>query len=141
MPCGTYLADKYLGLFKNTAINPAAGYYIALFTVMPTAPAGTGGTECAVAGNYSRPQMPFASWGAQADDTVNGGRMMKNSVALAFPTANADWMAGALIVGFGIYDASSAGNYHGSYLLKTPRQVLNGQTPTFDVGDLQLTER
>src|SRR5690348_16859734 len=113
------------------AILTTTNKWIGLFTVSPGETGG--GTEVA-GGSYAR---VAATWAA----AVQGAPSTKNpSGAVTFPTATADWAAGATqIVAFGIFDASVAGNlvWYGS--LTTPRNVLSGDTPSFAAASLTLT--
>jgi hypothetical protein len=122
------ILDHVLGSVDYT---PATDIYVALFTAAPT-DAG-GGTE--VSGNdYARVQMtnnqtnwPDASGGAKA-----------NGTAVTFPPANGgNW---GTVVAFGLFDAVTAGNllYWG---LVTPNKAVNdGDTASFAVGDIDVTE-
>ena len=113
------------------AIYTTTNKWIGLFTVAPTEAGG--GTEVS-GGSYARKD---ATWAA----AVQGAPSTKNpSGPVAFPTATADWAAGATqIVAFGVFDASSAGNLIGWGTLTTPRNVLNGDTPSFAAASLTMT--
>ncbi len=102
--------------------------HIALFTVTPGETGG--GTEVSASG-YAR--VP-ATWAA----AVPGAPSTKSpSGDINFGPATADWAAGATqVVAFGVFDASTSGNliWYGS--LTTPRNILNGDTPTFTAAQL-----
>lgn len=107
-----------------------ATVYIALFTVTPSDSGG--GTEV-TGGSYDRVDVtnnatnwPAASGGAKA-----------NGTAITFPQATANW---GTVVAFGIFDANSGGNllYWGAV---SPNKAVNsGDTASFAVGDLDITE-
>jgi hypothetical protein len=86
----------------------------------------SGGSYARVAVTNNATNWPAAASGAKA-----------NGVAVAFPTATADWTAATH---FAIWDASSAGNmlYHGA--LTASKTVQNGDTLTIPIGDIDITE-
>jgi hypothetical protein len=122
------LLDHVLG---NASYSAPANTHIALFTVTPSDTGG--GTE--VSGNaYARVSVtnnatnwPAASGGAKA-----------NGTAITFPAASGgNW---GTVVAFGIFDASTSGNllYWGPV---TPNKAVNdGDTASFAIGDLDITE-
>lgn len=121
------LLDHVLG---NAAYSAPATVYVALYTVAP-ADAG-GGTEVS-GGSYARVAVtnndtnwPAASSGAKA-----------NGAAITFPTATANW---GECVAFAILDAASGGNmlYWGD--LTASKTVNSGDTASFAIGDLDVTE-
>lgn len=121
------LLDHVLG---NAAYSAPATVYIALYTVAPT-DAG-GGTEC-TGGSYARKAVtnndtnwPAASSGAKANGTT-----------ITFATATANW---GTVVAFSIMDAASAGNLLYWATLTANKDVDNGDTAEFAVGELDVTE-
>lgn len=127
-----YLEDEILDhILGGGDFTRPATVYVALFTVTPS-DAG-GGTE--VSGNdYARVAVtnnatnwPAASGGAKA-----------NGTAITFPPANGgNW---GTVVAFGIFDASTAGNllYWGAV---SPNKAVNdGDTASFAIGDIDITE-
>lgn len=107
-----------------------ATVYVSLHTADPT-DAGTG-TE--VSGNgYARVAVtnnatnwPAASSGAKSNGTT-----------ITFPTATGSW---GTVSHFGIWDAATNGNllYHGA--LNASKAIADGDTASFGVGDLDITE-
>jgi hypothetical protein len=123
-----YAELKVLDAILNQTSFSVATPYVALYTATPSDSGG--GTEVS-GGSYARAlcttSFPAASAGSCAND-----------VAIAFPTATANW---GTVTAFGIFDASTAGNllYWGA--LTTPRTINNGDpTPTFAIGALVITE-
>lgn len=114
------------------AILTNGNRWIGLFTV--TAGEGGGGTEVS-GGGYARANV--AAWAA----AVAGAPSTKQpNAAVTFPAATADWAAGATqVVAFGVFDAVSGGNMIWYGPLTTPRNVLNGDTPSFAPSSLTLT--
>jgi hypothetical protein len=93
------IADEVLG---GAAFAAPATVYVALFTALPTAKAGTGGTE-ATGGSYARVAVTnnTSNW----NDYAAG--VKSNKTDFAFTQATASW---GEIQGYGLYDSSSAGN-------------------------------
>lgn len=130
----TYWANKLLDLICGAAAFSAPGTsYLALYTVAPTA--GGGGTE-ASGGSYARASntnnsttWPNASSGVKS-----------NGVAFTFTTATADWSSGSNQVAAALMDALTTGNelYFGALTQNKP--VLNGDTASFAIGALSITE-
>lgn len=121
-----YLENKILDhVLRNTAYTSPTTVYMALFTAAPT-DAG-GGTEVST-GNYARTAITF---GAAASGAI------ANSGAVNFPTPSGSWGA---CTHFGIFDASTAGNllYWGA--LAQTETPLSGNTVTFPIGDIDITE-
>ena len=119
-------------VITSTPITP----FIALYTVAPTDSAA--GTEVANAGAYAR-VTSAAKWAAP----TSGAGSVANNAVITFPTATADWAAGGTqVVAFAIM---TSGTYGGGTMLMwgtltTPKNVLNGDTPSFASGALVLTE-
>ncbi|MCJ2530747.1 MAG: hypothetical protein LN413_00295 [Candidatus Thermoplasmatota archaeon] len=115
-----FLEDALInGVLRNSAYTPAVTVYAALFTVMP-AEDGTG-TE--VSGNgYARQAVTFAA-------PTPAGETENSSDVTFGPATPAGW---GTIVGWGIFDASTAGNmlYHGP--LAEPSTIFVG----LNVGDI-----
>lgn len=113
------LLDHVLAIGAYTA---PTNVYLALFTTDPT-DADTG-TEVS-GGGYARQVLAFGGTG--------GSR--SNTGAVAFTATGADF---GNITHVGIYDALSGGNllFHGA--LTTPRNVLDGSTITFGIGDVTV---
>lgn len=100
-----------------------ADVYLALYTAAPN-DAG-GGTEV-TGGSYTRQTVGF-------EDVSTG--VIGNAAPIDFPAATADW---GTITHFAIFDAI-AGNMLAWDALVTPREILDGDTLTFDIHDLTFT--
>jgi hypothetical protein len=116
-----------------------ATVYVALFNVLPAADtdrdSGTGYTEVG-GGSYARKSVtnnatnwPAATAGAPSTKT--------NGTAVSFVTPTDTW---GTVVGFAIFDASTAGNmlYHGT--LSSPRTIASGDPVQFAAGAIVITE-
>ncbi len=102
--------------------------WIGLFTAAPGETGG--GTEVSASG-YARVAV---TW----DAAVAGAPSTKNpSADVPFGPATADWAAGATqVTHFGVFTAGSAGTLIWYGTLTTPRNILNGDTPTFAAASL-----
>jgi len=124
----TYLEDKLLDHALGSTSYTMPTCYLALFTVNPTLPAGTGGTEVS-GGSYARlatgTNFAAAAAGSKATNAV-----------LAFAAATADW---GLVTGVGVYDALTSGNLLFSGALTESKSVYNGDTFQFNSGSLTAT--
>ena len=121
------LLDHVLG---NAAYSAPATVYIALFTAAPT-DAG-GGTEV-TGGSYER----FAVTNNATNWPAAAAGAKSNGTAFTFVTATANW---GTVVAFGIFDALTVGNllYWGD--LTVNKAVNSGDTASFAVGDIDVTE-
>lgn len=119
-------------LFRTGSMTKPAALYVGLFTAMP-GEAG-GGTEV-TGGSYARVAVApgDANWAA----TVGGNGTTSNVSAVTFPAPTADWGAGGQVVGWGIFDAASAGNLLVYAALATAKSINNGDpAPSFAAGAL-----
>jgi hypothetical protein len=105
-----YLEDAILNhVLRNTALTSPSTVYVGLFTVA----AGEGGGQTEVSGNnYSRKAITFAA--------PSGGTCTQSGDVL-FDVASGNW---GTIVGYGIFDASTAGNLL-YYSTVTPNKAIN----------------
>lgn len=126
-----YLEDELLDhvLGGGDYTRPAT-VYVALFTAAPT-DAG-GGTE-ASGGSYARASVTNnnTNWPAASSGSKSNG------TAIDFPTATGNW---GTIVAFAIFDNSSGGNMLYWNNVTTPKDVNSGDTASFPIGSITLTE-
>ena len=131
----TYERDNRLKIFRNTAYPTIpANYYFSLHSADPGA---TGASE--LSGNgYARVAVApgTGSWSAPA---TNGAvREISNSAAITFPTATgSDWTAATH---FGVWDASTVGNFFRGSALTNSKTVQVGDTASFAIGALVINE-
>lgn len=135
MSFSNYTAQAILNsLFGKTsnfgALASAPAIYIGLSSTTP-AEDGTGVTEPS-GGAYARQLVVAASWNAA---TLADPSVVDNSVAITFPKATADWLAGANLTHFVVYDAVTAGTFLGAGLLTTAKPVLTDDTAEIAIGD------
>ena len=126
-----YLENALLnGVLGGPAFSLPATVYIALYTVAPTdAGAGTevtGGAYARAAVTNNATNWPAASGGAKS-----------NGTAVTFVQATANW---GTVVAFGIFDAVTGGNLLYWADLTVSKAVNNGDTASFAVGDIDVTE-
>lgn len=135
MAVSTYERDNRLKVFRGVTYPAVpANHYISLHSADPGL---TGASE--LSGNgYARVAIApgTGTWSAPA---TNGSvREISNSGAVTFPTATgADWAAATY---FGIWDASSAGNFIRGAALGASKTVQVGDTASFAAGALVLNE-
>lgn len=126
MPKTTFAANAYLNhQYRNIASTPPATIYVALYTTLPTVAGG--GVEVS-GGSYVRRAV---TWGAPSLGVIS------NSVEVEFPAATAGW---GTLLGYGYFDALSAGNLISFSPLGSPRVVVTTDVVRFPVGSLTLTE-
>ena len=122
-----YLETKlYDHILRNTIFTSPTTVYVALFTAVTDAEAGTG-TEVS-GGSYARQSVAF---GASTDGVGS------NSGIITFPTASANW---GTITHAGLFDASSAGNALSVIKALAASKVINtGDIFRFPIGNLSFT--
>jgi hypothetical protein len=124
MSASNYLEDKILNATLVNGQSYAAGnVYAALYSVAPTE--STAGTEL-TGSNYSRQQVTFSVSSGVASSTAN----------VTFGAASADW---STAVAWAITDAVSTGNILYYSTLSPTQTVLNGDSLTFESGDITIT--
>lgn len=110
---------------SGSATRPTA-WYVALYTAAPSDSGG--GTE--VSGNgYSRQSVAFGA-------ASSPGGTTSNTAAVSFTASGGDW---GIVTHIGILDASSSGNllWHGS--MTASKDVKDGDTLEFSIGNIDLT--
>lgn len=129
-----YLEGKLLdGVLGGPAFTPPASVWIALSTAV-YAEGATGASMTEVSGgSYARVEVVNNDTNFPA--AVNGAKA--NAAAVQFPTATGSW---GTVRAFYIVDAASGGNclYGGD--LTTTRSVISGDTVSFAVGSIVVTE-
>lgn len=138
-----YLENKLIDHILRTATfaKPAA-IYVALFTALVT-DAG-GGTEVSTVGTgYGRIQSGpsdtdwFASQGGTSGASSGTGGFTENATEVTFGTPTGNW---GTVVGWGLYDAVTAGNLLIHAPLSVSKAVNNGDAaPKFVSGALDMT--
>lgn len=124
-------------LFRGVSFPVPAGIFVGLYTVVPSADAGTGGTEVSTAGTaYARQSVARGTAEWKDPSTATQG-MTENVNAINYPTATAAW---GTVVAVGIFDAVTAGNllYYGN--LAASKVVNSGDIFKFNAGDLEISE-
>ena len=125
-----YLENAVLNLLLgNVSYSVPATVYFALYT---TAPGETGGGTEVTGGSYTRV--------AVTNNTTNfatvSNSTKRNSTAINFPTATADW---GTVVAVGIFDALSAGNLLFYSTLDQNKVISNGDSASFSINAITIT--
>lgn len=136
----TALLQLYFLNIDHANIGDAAGlqnsaaagsFYISLHTADP-GEAGSQTTSESAYTNYARVAVARSGAGW----TVSGN-VVSNAAAISFPTGGA---TGSLVTHFGIgSDASGVGNLFFKNALTSSLQVNSGITPSFAIGELDVT--
>lgn len=113
-------------LFRNTAFTSPSIVYLALFTAVTDAEAGTG-TEVGSGVGYARRQITFSA------PTLGS---TSNSATITFGPATANWGA---ITHVGVFDALTGGNPLTAIKAITSRTVNSGDSLQFVNGNLTFT--
>lgn len=122
MSLTNYLEEKILEhVFSGTPYTAPAQWYLTAYTTMP-AEDGTGGVECSGGSWGGRQAIDF-------DPYDTGGVPSTADVTLIMPAAE--------VVGFGLVDASSAGNIGSLKTLDTPRTYTDGEPVLAAAGDIK----
>jgi len=129
------LLNSLFGKSSNFgALASAPTIYVGLSSTAPTESGGNV-TEPST-GSYARVATAASDWNAatNADPSV-----IDNAEPIEFPTATADWLTGADLTHFVLFDASTSGNVLASGELDTPKPVLDGDTISFAAGALDVS--
>lgn len=127
MSKSNYLENALVDWIKGTTFPAAPA---SVFASLHTAdPGDTGASEHGATAAYARTAITF---GADTDG------VMSNSAAVEFPQATSNYSA--QITHFGVWDASSAGNFLGGAALTTARTIATDDIPRFAIGALTWTE-
>jgi hypothetical protein len=123
-----YLELKVLDHVTGKAAYTMPTIYVGLSTADPLDTAA--GLAEPSGNNYSRVTTSAATWQVAASGAT------QNILAITFPTASGSW---GTITHFAGFDAASGTNmlWHGQ--LSAPKAVGSGDTPSFAVGDLDIT--
>ena len=123
MAFSNYLSNEILDhVFSGNAFTAPSNYYVALYTVAPTASGG--GTEVA-GGGYVRKTATFTTSGTQST----------NASAVEFPTATAAY---GTVVAAAVLDASSSGNLLAFANLSNSKTIGIGDVLRIPAGDLDI---
>lgn len=123
-----YCENKVLDHINGKSAFAMPTAYVALFTAAPS-DAG-GGTEVS-GGSYARVATSGATWSAASAGAAS------NAAAISFPTASASW---GTVTHYALFDASSSGNMLRWAALTASKTIGSGDTASFAIGALQMTE-
>lgn len=128
MGFSAYLANKLAETYAGTPYVWPTTVYLALFTVQPSG--GTGGTEASYTG-YARVALAFNT----TNFTVAENNI-KNALQVNFPTNTG---AAQTVVGYGLFDAATAGNLLHDNTATSSQTVNNGVAPYVPASGLSIT--
>jgi hypothetical protein len=129
------LLNSFFG--KTSALGALASaptVMIGLSSTKPT-PAGANITEPST-GSYARVETAASDWGSATDADPS---VIQNSEIITFAQADADWVAGADLTHAVLFDNESPANFLGYGELAAAKPVLNGDTASFGVGDIDVS--
>lgn len=140
MSFSNYLAAAVLDyIFSKTSdIDTQPTIYLALSSSTPTE-TGTNVTEPDSADGYSRLVTAASDWN-QATEADPAS--LTNATDLEFGTATDDWLSQANMTYAVLYDSlddTGSNNMLAFGALTTAKPVLDGDTPRFTAGDIQIT--
>lgn len=106
-----------------------------------TTPTDAGGNVTEPSGGaYARVAISTTAGGAPDLGAAAGTAPAEksNSASIAFAQATADWVAGANLTHFVVFNAATVGTCRGWGALGTAKPVLNGDTASFAIGALDF---
>ena len=117
-------------MLRATDYTPAASWYLALLTAMPSDGAGTGMVEVPAANGYARQAIAF--------NAADGTGKCASSAQITFgPVVTSAWGS---IVGWALYDAASGGNWWEAGAFSQAKQLDPGDTLELNAGALTIQE-
>ena len=123
MAFSNYLSNEILDhVFSGNAFTAPSNYYVALYTVAPTASGG--GTEV-TGGGYVRRSATFTTSATQST----------NQSAIEFPTASAAY---GTVVAASVMDATSGGNLLAFANLTAAKNIAIGDVLRIPANDLDI---
>lgn len=136
MAVSTYLRDQRLAHYRGTQPPAVVTFYVSLHSADPGL---TGASELTsgTAPGYARVAVTANTTNWSAPATNGSVRQIANAVAIAFATASGAWPTATH---FGLWDASTTGNFYRGNALTASKTVASGDTASFAIGDLVLNE-
>lgn len=120
-------------LLLTSSWTKPSNIYVALFLTMP-AEDGTGAVEVSGTG-YAR--IACGPGDSYWTTPVSGSGSYTNAVVVQYGSPGADWGS---VVGFGLFDAITSGNYLTGNIFSAPVSILSGNPPpAFAIGALNVT--
>ena len=108
-------------------------FYVSLHSADPGL---TGASELSGSG-YARVAVTANTSNWTAPATNGPVRQITNNAVFTFPTASGAWTTATH---FGLWDASTTGNFYRGAALTASKTVASGDTASFSIGDLVLNE-
>ena len=124
-----YAENKILDhIVGKTSFTMPTHSWLALFVGDPL-DTGAGGAEVS-GGSYARVETAGSDWDAASEGAT------ANAAAIAFAEASGAW---GTVTNFALFDALTAGNLLAHGALTTAKAITTGDTPSFAIGDLDIT--
>lgn len=120
-------------IFSDPPYTPPTTFYLGLSSTVPAVD-GSNFTEPST-GGYVRLATSASDWSGASGASPS---VKANSTAFTWPVATDDWLAGAELVAFGLFDAPVAGSAVVLGELTVPKAVSAGDTPVCHPGKLQI---
>jgi hypothetical protein len=137
MAFSQYLADKVLNWFKNTAFPTAlSNVFISIHTGDPGSLGTSSDVTTAVTGSATRASVASSAF-TSAANASGGGREITNTGVVQI-TTSATNVSTQTITHFGVWDASTGGNFLASGTLTSPVGVQTGDTVQFNIGAMAI---
>lgn len=122
-------------IFRSGSLGlDATNVWVGLFTAAPSDSAA--GTEVS-GGAYARVAVNRTAGSSGWNAAAGALALTDNIAAVTFPVATANW---GTVTHFGIFDAVTAGNLLYWADLVTAKVVNNGDTATFAIGAIDITQ-
>lgn len=132
MPFSDYQEKRTLdNVFGAVAATPAATYYISLHTANP---GQSGVSEVASSNAYAR--VAVTNNVTNFPNSSGSPASKSNGTAVNYPTPTGSWGTATY---FGIWDASSSGNFVAGNALTTSQAIGLNNTVSFAIGALTFT--
>jgi hypothetical protein len=137
MAFSQYLADKVLNWFKGTSFPTAlSNVFVSIHTGDPGSLGTSSDVTTTVTGSATRTSVSSASFTA-AGNASGGGREITNTSVVQI-TTSATNVSTQTITHFGVWDASTGGNFLASGTLTSPVGVQTGDTVQFNIGAMAI---
>lgn len=133
MPFSQYLAQQTLNWFRSSQLDlPPTNLFISLHSADPGRSGASSDVTTAVAGG--RGTLSTANLSAPVQSALPGGGFQISNTAPVLMTSNAP--GAATLTYFGVWDASTGGNFLAYGVLSTPVSAQVGDVLQFTTGQL-----
>lgn len=135
MAFSQYLADKILVWIKGTTFPTALStVYITLHSADPGTAGTTNNVQSSIVSGGTRTAVTTSTFSAVGSAT-GGGFQITNNNSVQITTSS---VGSATVTHFGVWDASTSGNFLASGALTSSVDVVTGDTVQFNAGALAI---